>query len=208
VHLPAVPGLIDDWALATFAPCKFHAATVDCSFGAGRYYGGLGDGDACVEHKGLALFLFASVGGKWECWVDAGGELGHVVVNIRLQNGRVGGSDVCDNKTLEGDHIGPFSGVIEGRVVYIIDGCHELVVCDGGYDKVGVPCLVFGKIGGSCLFAGGSSGGGIGKILGGSSRWYDECGPIALKVEDRVLEEAGVSFSVSPRARNGHVVGG
>jgi hypothetical protein len=31
--------------------------------------------------------------------------------------------------------------------------------------------------------------------------------PCALKVEDRVLEEAEVSFSVSPRARNGYEVG-
>jgi hypothetical protein len=32
--------------------------------------------------------------------------------------------------------------------------------------------------------------------------------PVALKVEDRVLEEAEVFFSVSPRARNGHEIGG
>jgi hypothetical protein len=84
VPLPVVPRLIDDWALAPFAPHEFHAVTVNQGFGAGQYHGGLRDRDACVECKGLALFLFASVDGKWESWVDAGVELSHVVVDIRL----------------------------------------------------------------------------------------------------------------------------
>ncbi len=97
-----------------------------------------------------------------------------------------------------------FCGVIEGSVVYIVDGRCKLVACDGGYNKIGVPCLSFGEVGGACFFSGGSGGGGVDQILGRSSRQDVKCGPIALKVEDRVLEEAEVSFSVSPRARNGH----
>ncbi len=61
VHLPVVPRLTDGWVMVPFAPHEFHAATVDRGFGAGRYHGGLGDGDACIERKGLAIFLFASV---------------------------------------------------------------------------------------------------------------------------------------------------
>jgi hypothetical protein len=130
-------------------------------------------------------------------------KLGHVVVDIQLQNGCVGGLDVC-NKIPEGDCVESFCGVIKGNVVYIVNGRLELVACDGGYDEVGVPCLLFGEVGGACLFAGGSGGRGVDQILGGSCRWDVECGPIALKV----LKEAKLSFSMSPRARNGHEFGG
>ncbi len=112
------------------------------------------------------------------------------------------------NKILEGDCIESFCGVIEGGIVDIVDGHRELAVCDGGYDEVGVPCHLFGKVVGTCLFAGGSGGGGVYGILGGRCFWDAKCGPVALKIEDRVLEEAKVSFYVSPRARNGHEVGG
>ncbi len=63
VHLPVVPRLIDGRAMAPYAPREFHATTVDPSFGSGQYHGGLGDGDACIEHEGLEIFLFASVDG-------------------------------------------------------------------------------------------------------------------------------------------------
>ncbi len=111
------------------------------------------------------------------------------------------------NKISKGDRVESFSGVIKGGVVYVVDGHRKLIVCDGGYDKVGVPCLAFGKVVGLCLFACGS-GGGVDGILGGGSHWDDKCSPVALKVDDRVLEEAKVSFTVSPRARNGHEVVG
>ncbi len=41
-------------------------------------------------------------------------------------------------------------------------------------------------------------------ILGRRRGGHNECGAIALKVKNRVLEEAKMSFAVSPRARNGH----
>ncbi len=63
VHFPVLPHLIDGRATVPFAPRGFHAAIVYHSFVAGQYHGSLGDGDACVKHKGLAIFLFASVGG-------------------------------------------------------------------------------------------------------------------------------------------------
>jgi hypothetical protein len=103
-------------------------------------------------------------------------KLAHVVVDIQLQNGRVGGSDVC-NKTPEEDCIESFCGVIEGGVVNVVNGHRKLVACDGGYDKVGVPHLLFGKVGGTCLFVGRSGGGGIDRTLGGSCRRDVKCGP-------------------------------
>jgi hypothetical protein len=36
----------------------------------------------------------------------------------------------------------------------------------------------------------------------------NERSAIALKVKNRVLEEAEMSFAISPRARNGHEIGG
>ncbi len=134
-------------------------------------------------------------------------ELGHVVVDIWLHNGWVGGLDVC-NKVPERDLVESFCGVIKGGVVNVVDGCRKLVVCDGGHDKAGVLRLLFGKVSGMCLFPDGSGGRGIDGILGGSCRWDVKCGPIVLKVEDSVLEEAKVSFYVSPMARNGHEAGG
>ncbi len=74
------------------------------------------------------------------------------------------------NKIPDGNCIKSFCGVIKGSVVYVVDDCHELVACDGGYNKVGVPRLSFGKVGGTCLFAGGSGGWGIDGILGRSCR--------------------------------------
>ncbi len=133
-----------------------------------------------------------SVDGKWESWVDASAKSGHVVIDIQLQNGHVGGLDVC-NKIPEGEHVESFYGVvesfygvIEGGVVYAIDGHCKLVACDGGYNKVGVPRLLFGKVGGTCLFGGRSGGGSIDGILGGSCCRDVECCPIVLKVENRV----------------------
>ncbi len=102
---------------------------------------------------------------------------GHVVVNIRLQNGHVGGLDVC-NKVPEGDCIESFFGVIKCGIVYVLDDCCKMVMCDGGCDKVDVPRLLFGKVGGMCLFAGGSGGRGVDGILGGSCHRDVECSPV------------------------------
>ncbi len=94
-------------------------------------------------------------------------ELDHVVINILLQNSRLGGLDGC-NKIPERGCVESFCGVIKGSVVYVVGGRRELVVCDGGYDKGGAPRLLFGKVSGTCLFAGRSVGGGVDGILGGS----------------------------------------
>jgi hypothetical protein len=189
------------------APCKFHAATVEGGFGAEQYHCCFQDGDASIKRKGLAIFLFVHVDSEWEGGFHAGDQLGHVVVNIRLQNGLIGGLDVSDKIPL-GDCVETFGGVIERGVEYIINGSQKLVAGDGCYDQVGIPGPLSSKAGGVGCFAGRSSSGGVDGILRGSGCGDDKRDPIALKVEDRVLEEAEMSFAVSPRARNGHEVGG
>ncbi len=49
--------------------------------------------------KGLAFFLLACVNGKWKMGVNASVELGHVIIDVQLQDGCVGGPDVCDEIT-------------------------------------------------------------------------------------------------------------
>ncbi len=99
VHLPAVPRLIDDGLTFPLAPCEFHPAAGDCGFGASRYHRGLGEGDAGIMGKGLAFFLLACVDHKWKMGVNARVELGHIIVDVRLQDGCIGGPDVCDEIT-------------------------------------------------------------------------------------------------------------
>ncbi len=82
-----------------------------------------------------------------------------------------------------------------------------MVAGDGCHDQVCIPGLSFGKVDSAGCFVGGSSSRGIDGILRGSGHGDDKCFPVALIVEDRVLEEAEMSFTLSPRARNGHEVG-
>ncbi len=99
VCLPVVPRLVNDGLTFPLVPWEFHPAASDHGFGAGRYHHGLKDGDASVVGKGLALFLLACVDSKWKMGVDARVELGHVIFDVRLQDGCVGGPDVCNEIT-------------------------------------------------------------------------------------------------------------
>jgi hypothetical protein len=85
-------------------PREFHAAAVEGGFRAGSYHRGFGNGNAGILGKRLEFLLFAQVNSKWEGRLDAGVELGHVVVNIRLGDQRVGSANVGD-KVSEGDCI-------------------------------------------------------------------------------------------------------
>jgi hypothetical protein len=102
----------------------------------------------------------------------------------------------------------PLGGVVKRSVVNVVDGCRKLVAGDGCHDQVGIQGLLSGKVGSVGCFMGKSSSRGIDGILRGSGHGDYKHGPIVLKVEDRVLEEAKMSSTVSPRARNGHEVGG
>ncbi len=77
--------------------------------------------------------MFARVDGKWEGSFDAGVELGHVVVNVRLGDQCVGGSDVGDEIS-EGNRVETLGGILEHGMIYIVDCRRELVACDGAND--------------------------------------------------------------------------
>ncbi len=147
------------------------------------------------------------VDGKWEGSFNAGVELGHVVIDVGLGDQCVGGSDVGD-EIREGNRVETLGGILERGIIYVVDSRLKLVRCDGANNDVGIPCLAVGKVGNSSCFLCGCSSRWIERIF----RWRDdqngECGTGALEVKNWVLEEAETSFSVSPRARNGHEIGG
>jgi hypothetical protein len=153
------------------------------------------------------FFLFAHVDGKWEGSFDAGVQLGHVVVDVRLGDQCVGGSDVGD-EVPEGYRLETLGGIVEQGIIYVVNCRCKLVACDGADDDVGIPCLAVGKVGSSSCFLRGCGSRWIERIFRWSSGQNDECGAVALEVKNWVLEEAKISFSVSPRARNGHEIGG
>ncbi len=139
--------------------------------------------------------------------VNAGVELDHVVVNVWLQDCCVGGANMR-NQVMEGDHVEALGGVVESSVVYVVNGGGKLVACDGCNDEVGVPGLLFCKVGGSCCFVSWDCGWWIDRIVGGSGRGDGESCAVALEVKDWVLEEAKMAFAMTPGARNGHEIGG
>ncbi len=47
-----------------------------------------------------------------------------------------------------------FGGIIELRVVKVVDCRRKLIASDGTDDDVYVPCLAVGKVGGASCFAG------------------------------------------------------
>ncbi len=102
-----VPCMVNNRATFLLVPCKFHAPAVESGFGAKKYHHCLQDRDASVERKGLAILLLAHVDSKREGWFNAGDELSHVVIDVRLQNGCIGGSDVGEEIPL-GDCIVTF----------------------------------------------------------------------------------------------------
>ena len=117
---------------------------------------------------------------------------------------------MCD-EVAEGDGVDgveAFGWVVEGRVVDVIDRRGKLVARDGGNNEVGVPRLAFGEVGSTGCFACRCGRRCIDGIIRGSGGWDVKSGAIALEIEHWVLEEPEVSFSVSPRARNRHKVGG
>ena len=105
------------------------------------------------------------------------------------------------DEVTKGDGVEPFGRVVKGSILYVVDSCGELVTCNHGDDEVHVPRSSRG-------FASWGGGGCIEGILGRCCSRDVEVGAVALGVENRILEETKVAFAVSPRARNGHEVGG
>ncbi len=146
-------------------------------------HGLVGVGESGIGCKDLAFLLFPCVDGKGEAQVDAGMEVGHVVIQIRLADLGVGGEDVND-KGAEIDGVETFGGVVKNGVVDLINCRRELVACDGEDHLIGIPCLTCGGIGGAQFLAFGCHGAG----------WVNmrdvECLPIACQVDGWILEKA------------------
>ncbi len=112
---------------------------------------------------------------------------------------------------MQKDHVGDcvvsFGWVIECSIVDVVNRGRELITCDVCIVKVSVPYFLFGKVGCSCCFVGRNHGGSVDGVIGWGCRRDGKCHAVVLQVEDRMLEEAKVSFAVIPGARNGHEVG-
>jgi hypothetical protein len=93
-------------------------------------YGLVGDGDSSIGCKDWAFLLFPSVDSEAEAQVDAGMEVGHVVIQIRLADLGVGGEDVHD-EGVEINGVKTFGGVIKNGIVDVIDCHHELLNWSG-----------------------------------------------------------------------------
>jgi hypothetical protein len=99
------------------------------------------------------------VDSKWEGRFDASDKFDHVVVNVALGNGSIGAANVSD-EVMKGDSVETFGGVIEFRIINIVDGRRKLVACDCADNDVCVPRLVLSKVGClSCFDAGAAAGG-------------------------------------------------
>ncbi len=110
-------------------------------------HGFVGDGDSGIGSKDLTFLLFPHVNSEGEAQVDAGMEVGHVVIQIKLADLGVGVEDVHD-ENVEIDGIETFGGVVKNDVVDVVDCRCELIACDGEDHLVGVPCLASGGVGG------------------------------------------------------------
>ncbi len=97
------------------------------------------DGDSGISCKDLTFLLFPCVDSKGGAWANAGMEVGHVVIQIRLADLGVGVEDV-HYKGVEINGIETLGGVVKNGVVEVIDCHRELVVHDGEDHLVGVPC--------------------------------------------------------------------
>ncbi len=120
-------------------------------------HGLVGDGDSGMCCKDLAFLVFPCVDGEGEAQVDAGMEVGHVVILIRLADLGIGSEDVHD-KGAEIDGIETFGGVIKNSLEDIVDRRCKLDACDGEDHLVGVPCFACSSIGGVQILAFGCRG--------------------------------------------------
>jgi hypothetical protein len=101
-------------------------------------HGFVGDGDSGIGGKYLAFLLFPCVDFKGEAQVDAGMEIGRVVIQIRLADLGVG-VEYFHDKGAEIGSIETFGGDVKNGVVDVVDCCCKLVACDGEDHLVGVP---------------------------------------------------------------------
>jgi hypothetical protein len=146
--LPLGQSVVDRWVTFLLAPGQRHAAAHQGVLGTCGDHGFVGDGDTGIGSKDLTFLLLPHVDGKGEARVDAGMEVGHVVIQIRLADLGIGFEDVHD-KGAEIDSVETFGGVFKNGVVDVINCCRKLVACDSEDHLVGVPCLASSGVGGA-----------------------------------------------------------
>ncbi len=157
--------------------------------------------DTCGDHglvrdrdsgigKDLPFLLFPCVDGKGEAQVNAGMEVGYVVIQIRLADLGIGGEDVHDEGA-EIDGIETFGGVLKNGIVDVLDRCRELVACDGEDHLEGVPCFTGSSIGGMQFLAFGGHGTCWDDCVGWRFNiWDAEHLPVACQVDGWILTKA------------------
>ncbi len=115
--------------------------------GTGGDHGFVGDGNSGIGCKDQAFLLLPSVDGKGEAQVNAGMEVSHVVIQIRLAYLGLGDEDVHDEGA-EINGVENFRGGFKNGKVDVVDCRHKLNTCDGKDHLVGVPRLASGGVGG------------------------------------------------------------
>ncbi len=96
VDLPVGPSVVEDWATFPLVPGQRHVAACQGMIGTCGHHGFAGDGDSGIGGKDLTLLLLPCVDSKGEAGVNAGMEVGHVVIQIRLADLGIGVEDVHD----------------------------------------------------------------------------------------------------------------
>jgi hypothetical protein len=88
--------VVKDRATFPLVPGQRHVVTRQGVLGTCGDHGFVGDRDSGISGKDLTLLLLPRVDGEVEAGVNAGMEVGHVVIQIRLADLGVGVEDVHD----------------------------------------------------------------------------------------------------------------
>jgi hypothetical protein len=109
------PSVVNRQVMSPLAPGQCHVAARLGVLGISGDFVFVGDGDSGISGEDLTFFLFPCVNGKGEAQVDAGMEVGHVIIQIRLEDLGIGVEDVHD-KGMEIDGIETFGGAIKNGI--------------------------------------------------------------------------------------------
>jgi hypothetical protein len=96
VGLPVEPIVVKDRATFSLVPGQHHVAALHGVLDTCGDHGFAGDGDSGIGSKDLTILLLPCVDGKGEAGVNAGMEVGHVVIQIRLVDLGIGVEDLHD----------------------------------------------------------------------------------------------------------------
>jgi hypothetical protein len=94
--LPVGPSVVNDRATFSLVPGQCHVATRQGLVDTCGDHGFVRDGETGIGGKYLTFLLLPRVDGKGVAGVDAGMEVAHVVIQIRLSDLGIGVEDVHD----------------------------------------------------------------------------------------------------------------